>query len=412
MVVMLAGAVVALADTGRPAPTPVRPVPSSSITSDWNTSAVDLSAPSAELINADTGQILYAHDILARRYPASIVKLMTSLIALELVKRGQMSLNSIVPVSDAAFRVAQTPGLSVAYLDQNQRVTLKQMLEFMYVVSADDAAVAVADDIGGTEKAFARMMNKEAEQLGLTGTHYTNASGLQDPGEYTNARDIAVLSRYLIAHFPIVLKWASEPGMYIHPGQYGHNYDQLLGQYTGLDGLKTGSTDQAGYCFVGTAKRHGIRLISVVLKDPSFNDVFQNTVTLLDYGFHNFHYETFAKDGPLLQQTVNVSGGADATLTVAPSRDVSLALPVYGHTRLTASLSAYTLAAPVKAGTEVGMESIAENGHVVLRVPVYAARDDARAGLVTKLWRAFTGSLHRGARAVVHWFGHKASRIL
>ena len=411
VILALAGGVVALADTGQIAAPPPAPVRMAPLTADLATSQVGLSAPAGILINAGTGQVLYAKHVLARRYPASIVKLMTSLIALEMVKKGQLSLHSIVPVSASAFKVATTPGLSVAYLDQNQRVTLQQMLEFMYVVSADDAAVAIADDIAGTETAFAQLMNREARRLGMTGTHYTNASGLQNPREYTDARDVVILARYLIRHFPIVLRYASMPGMYIHPGQYGHNYDQMLNQYPGLDGLKTGSTNQAGYCFVGTALRGKTRLISVLLGMRSFSDVFQGTAALLDFGFHQFRSRPYQAAGRPLGETVRVAGGYATTIAVAPRRAVVLSVPVGRPARIEYSLSRTSTAAPIRAGQQLGVENIGIDGHTVLQVPVYALKSDPRAGLVTKLWRSLMASAHRGARNVVRYAEHRLSRL-
>ena len=399
--VLVAGGIVALAETGGPAPV-AHPPKMRQLTDNLNTSAVGFTAPAGELINAATGQVLYANHVLAKRYPASIAKLMTSLIALQLVKKGQLTMNSIIPVSQSAYRVARTPGLSVAYLNPTEHITLSRMLEYMYVVSADDAAVALADAIGGNEVAFAKLMNQEAKRLGLTHTHYVNASGLQNAGQYTAVRDVGVLSRYLILHYPIVLKYASMPGMYIHPGQYGTNYDQLLGQYQGLDGLKTGSTSQAGYCFVGTAVRHGVRLISVLMGMGSFPAVFQGTSSLLDFGFNQFHDKTVQRAGQPLNELVRVPNGSAMSIAVAPRKDVVLALPNSGPAHVTYALTKTVLQAPVRADQPIGMEKVAINGHEVLQVPVFAVKQDSPAGAVTKLWRSLMAAAHSGARYFVH----------
>ena len=401
VLVLVVGGVVALAETGRPAPL-AHPPKMLQLTDNLNTSAVGFTAPAGELLSATTGQVLYANHVLAKRYPASIVKLMTSLIALQLVKKGQLTMNSIIPVSQSAYQIALTPGLSVAYLNPTEHITLTRMLEYMYIVSADDAAVALADAIGGNETAFARMMNQEAKRLGLSGTHYVNASGLQNPQEYTTVRDVGILSQHLIEHYPIVLKYASMRGMYIHPGQYGTSYDQLLGQYQGLDGLKTGSTSQAGYCFVGTAVRHGERLISVLMGMKSFPAVFQGTSALLDYGFNQWHNTTFQRAGQPINQLVSVPNGSATTLAVAPHKDVVLALPNSGPAKVTYALTKTVLRAPVRADQQVGVERIAVNGHEVMQVPVYAVKQDQPAGIVAKVWRSLMTAAHHGARYLVH----------
>lgn len=410
VVVILAGGVIALAETGgQTASMVVKPLQALPMTADLNLSAVSISAPAAELINAQTGQVLYANHVMARHYPASIVKLMTSLLALDLVKKGQLTLNSIIPVSQAAYQVALTPGLSVAYLNPMERIPLWKMLEYMYVVSADDAAVALGDDIAGNESQFAQLMNAKARALHMDQTHYTNASGLQDPNQYTTAQDIGILAQHLINQFPVVLKYASLPGMYIHPGQYGTNYDQLLGQYHGLDGLKTGSTSQAGYCFVGTAKRGNTRLISVVLDTQSFANVFQDTSTLMDYGFNQYHSELLQSAGDSKGLSVYVSSGADQTLSVAPNQPVYAMVPTGGKAHATTALILTKLQAPIRAGQQVGQEAVIVGGHIVEQVPVYALKDDPQAGMLDKIWRSVLASAHKGARGLVHAVTHKLS---
>ena len=410
VIVVLIGGTVGLAETGTAAPASVPAGRQLPITANLNTSYISLSAPASELINANTGQVLYANHIMARHYPASLVKLMTSLLALDAVHKGQLTLNSIIPVSQQAFQVAQTPGLSVAYINPAEHIPLWKMLEYMYVVSADDAAVAVGDALGGSEASFARMMNEKAHQLGLTGTHYTNASGLQDPNQYTTARDMGILARYLIAHDPIVLKYASMKGMFIHPGQYGNTYDQLLGQYPGLDGLKTGSTDQAGYCFVGTAKRGNLRLISVILHDSSFQNVFQDTANLLDFGFTQFHTQKIRLANQPLTQQVWVKNGSDQQLSVAPHQDITVQM-MRGTSKVNEVLSVSQRTAPIAAGQKVGMDDIVVNGHTVLQVPVYAVNADPKAGFIVKVWRSIMSSAHQGAKHLVNFIGHKLGKL-
>ena len=409
VIIVLAGSVVALAETGKNQVLP--PQSAVPITANLNTGAVSLSAPAAELIDAKTGQVLYANNVLKKHYPASLAKLMTSLIALEMVKRHQLSLHSIIPVSQSAYQVALTPGLSVAYLNPSEHIPLSKMLEYMYVVSADDAAVALADAMAGTQAEFAKLMNEKARQLGMTGTRYANASGLQNPHMYTNARDVGVLTRYLINRFPIVLKYASERGMYIHPGQYGTNYDQLLGQFNGLDGLKTGSTTEAGYCFVGTAKRGNVRLISVILDTQSFPAVFQDTTTLLGFGYSQFTPRKIQNAGQPLTP-IPVRDAANQNLAVAPHNDVVVDVLRGARQTVTYNVVPSELQAPIVKGQRVGVENVAVNGHVVLQAPVYALANDPKANLVEKVWRSVMTSAHHGARSLIHWIGQKLHKYV
>ena len=409
VIIVLAGSVVALAETGKNQVLPQKTA--LPITANLNTGAISLAAPAAELINASTGQILYANNVMKKHYPASLAKLMTSLIALEMVKRHQLSLHSIIPVSQSAYQVALTPGLSVAYLNPAEHITLSRMLEYMYVVSADDAAVAMADAIAGTQAEFAKLMNDKARQLGMTGTRYTNASGLQNPHMYTNARDVGLLSRYLVNRYPIVLKYASEPGMYIHPGQYGTNYDLLLGKFNGLDGLKTGSTSEAGYCFVGTAKRGNVRLISVILDTKSFPAVFQDTAALLGFGYTQFISRKIQNAGQSLL-SIPVHNAANQNLAVAPHSDVVVNVLRGTRQTVTYSVVPNELQAPIVKGQRVGVENVAVNGHVVLQTPVYATVTDPKENLVEKVWRSVMTSAHHGARSLIDWIGQKLHKYL
>lgn len=412
VVIVLIGGTVVLAQTGTQNNTTVSTTVSAlPMTASMNTSLVSITAPAGELIDASTGQVLYANHVTDRYYPASLVKMMTSLLLLEQVKKGQLTMNSIIPVSQQAFQVAQTPGLSVAYINPAEHIPVWKMLEYMYVVSADDAAVAVGDALGGTETSFAHMMNQKAHQLGLTGTHYTNASGLQDPNQYTNVRDMGTLARYLISHYPIVLKYASMKGMYIHPGQYGTTYDQLLGQYPGLDGLKTGSTTQAGYNFVGTAKRGHTSLISVVLHAGSFQNVFQDTANLLNFGFAQFHQVQIRRQNQPLSQKVWVKNGSDQQVSVAPYQNIDVQVMRGKSVTVKEVLSVQQLNAPIAAGQKVGMDDIVVNGHTVLQVPVYAVKADPQAGFIAKIWRSVMNSAHLGAKHVITYLVKKLGKL-
>ncbi|MBX5437540.1 MAG: D-alanyl-D-alanine carboxypeptidase [Alicyclobacillaceae bacterium] len=362
-------------------------------------------AQSVVVMDADNGQVLYAKQPHVRRAPASTTKLMTMLLIVKAIEEHRARWNEEVSVTPDAYKVAVEPGVSNAFLDPREHFTLLDMMKFIAVISANDASVAVADKLAGDRHAFAAQMNAEAKALGLTGTHYVNPDGLPAPGHYTTAYDLAVLSRYLVNHYPQVLRFTKMPQLTIPADRLRHtvtwpNTDELLGHYPGLDGLKTGYTDDAGYCFVGTAQRDGRRLIVVVMGDTKTNkdQRFIDTAKLLDYGFHAFHHVQVARAGQPLAQTVPVDNGSRRQLTVDVRDGLSVDLPP--GVRGTVDLVAKELQAPVRKGQVVGQLEYVVNGHTVVSAPVVASEDDPKARWITQLFRSL------GA-----WIGHLFHRL-
>ncbi len=357
-----------------------------------------VAAKSAVLMDVASGQILYSKNPNERRAPASTTKLMTMLLILEAVKAKKVSWNNIVPVTEDAYKIATTPDVSNAYLDPREHFTLRDMMEFIAVLSAADATVAVADDLGGNRAGFVRMMNEQAQKLGMTHTHYMNPDGLTEKNHYTTARDLAVLARYMLTHYPNVLTFTKEPKVTVRKNNTWNNTDQLLGRYPGLDGLKTGYTSAAGYCFVGTAERNGERLISVVMGDPSDAARFADTKKLLDWGFQNFVEEKAAPAGKTLAQTVYVENGKSERLTVATKGDLVASIPK--GARGTLELEANELSAPIAKGASVGTLKYVVAGKTLAETPVVATEADGKASWLTRLMRS-----------VGHWLSSLAHRL-
>jgi D-alanyl-D-alanine carboxypeptidase (penicillin-binding protein 5/6) len=360
--------------------------------------APTLDAKSAVLMDAASGQILYSKNPNERRAPASTTKLMTMLLVFEAVKAHKASWNDVVPVTSDAYKVAVAPDVANAYLDPKEHFTLRDMMDFIAVISAADATVAVADDLGGDKAGFVRMMNDEAKKLGLTNTHYMNPDGLQQKDHYTSARDLAVLARYMIINYPQVLDFTKKPKITVRKGNTWPNTDKLLGQYKGLDGLKTGFTNQAGYCFVGTAERNGERLISVVMGDATENQRFMDTKKLLDWGFNNFVEDKVAPGGKTLTQTVFVSDGKQQRLPVTTKSGLVVTLPKGEHGVM--ELEAPELSAPITKGAPVGTLKYVVGGKTIAQTPVIAAQDDSKANLLVRL-----------ARGIGHWFSDLVHRL-
>lgn len=250
---------------------------------------VNISAPSAILTEASTGQVIYEINADERRSPASITKIMTLLITFEKLEKGNIKLDDQVITSD----YASSMGGSQVYLAANEIQTLETMIKCIAVSSANDASVAVAEHIAGSEESFVGLMNQKAAELGMINTHFEDCCGLtESDNHYTSARDIAVMSRELIINYPDVYKytqiWMEE---ITHTTTQGSSQftlsstNKLLKQYEGTTGLKTGSTSKALYCLSATACRNDIDLIAVVMAVPDGQSRFKDAMTLLNYGF-------------------------------------------------------------------------------------------------------------------------------
>jgi len=250
---------------------------------------VNISAPSAILTEASTGQVIYEINADERRSPASITKIMTLLITFEKLEKGNIKLDDQVITSD----YASSMGGSQVYLAANEIQTLETMIKCIAVSSANDASVAVAEHIAGSEESFVGLMNQKAAELGMVNTHFEDCCGLtESDNHYTSARDIAVMSRELIINYPDVYKytqiWMEE---ITHTTTQGSSQftlsstNKLLKQYEGTTGLKTGSTSKALYCLSATAYRNDIDLIAVVMAVPDGQSRFKDAMTLLNYGF-------------------------------------------------------------------------------------------------------------------------------
>ncbi len=363
-----------------------------------------LQAQSVVLMDADNGQILYEKDPNTRRAPASTTKLMTMLLTFKAVHEGKASWSEIVPVTKDAYQLAQTGGVSDAYLDPRQKLTLDKMMRFIAVLSANDATVAVAEKIGGDKQAFVRMMNEEARKIGLTGTHYMNPDGLPQRNHYTTARDLAVLGRYLVKSYPEVTTYTSraetsQDSLITHQTSTWPNTDELIGKFSGLDGLKTGYTSEAGYCFVGSAERGGIRLISVVMGDPTNQARFTDSAALLDYGFNQFVEKKVISAGQTVSaNTVAVANGKSKRIPVTAENELMFDLPsgVTGSVRYQLD---HHISAPVRKGQQVGQAQYVVDNQVVATDPLLAGEDDGKANMFVLLWRNmgnwFLHLLHR-----------------
>jgi serine-type D-Ala-D-Ala carboxypeptidase (penicillin-binding protein 5/6) len=360
---------------------------------------LSVDVPAAYLIDAKTGQVLYAKNENEKRYPASTTKLMTLLLVEDAIAQGKAKLTDIVPVTQESYNI----GGSSAYLDPREKWTLEDMIKFICVPSANDADVAVADFLAGNETEFVRKMNEKAKELGMNNTHFTDASGLHNPDHYTTAHDLAIVARELVTKYPQILKYTSIPKLVVRDGKnVFENTNKLVGKYEGLDGLKTGFTDQAGYNLVSTAERNGFRVIGVILGAADDDKRVSETRKLLDYAFNNFtEKQLYKKDQPL-SQMAPVEKGKSKEVPVAPNTDVSVALPNgQSDAKIEQKVTFDAVTAPVKKGQKMGTLSLVYNGKVLNTVDLVATEDDEKGSWIRLFFRGIIDGI---TKTVKSWF--------
>ena len=355
-------------------------------------SGLSLNCRAAILIEPGTGRVLYEKSPDETMPIASITKLMTLLLTFEAIHEGKLTTETQVPVSEHAYHM----GGSQIWLEPGEQFTLDEMLRAICVSSANDAAVAVAELVGGSEPVFVERMNARAAELGMEHTTFRNACGLDTEGHLSTARDVATLSRYILNTCPEILHYTGIWTDSLRGGQTQLvNTNKLLRRYSGITGLKTGTTSGAGVCISASAERDGLTLIAVVLGAPSSADRFNAAAALLDYGFANYA----AAPLPQMQRPLVLA------VKHSTERSVPLDYSALPETILTekgaaASLRAEltvpeTLEAPVERGQSVGKAAIYEGDVLLAEYDVYAAADAPLLTFDTALkllWQSLLGS--------------------
>ena len=334
-----------------------------------------IGATSYVLVDFHSEKALAERDSEAPVEPASITKLMTSYIAFREIARGNLSLDDEVLVSEKAWRTAG----SRMFIEVGDRVRVEDLLKGIIIQSGNDASVAIAEHIAGDEEVFASMMNEAAAQLGMTGTNYTNSTGLPDPSMVTTARDSALLARALISEFPDFYSWYSQRE-FTFGGIRQHNRNRLLWRDPSVDGLKTGHTSSAGYCLVTSASRDGMRLISVVMGTDSEESRATASQALLNYGFRFFEtYQLY--DGAVELSRERVWRGRGDELPVGIEQDLFVTVQRGRYDALNASLELPgQLSAPVEEGETLGQLVIRLDDEVVASRPLVAMAAVEEAG--------------------------------
>ncbi len=354
------------------------------------TAPLALESKSALLMDAATGTILYEKNSHEAMPPASVTKVMTLLLIYEGEEAGQFAWSDRVQVSEHAASM----GGSQVFLEQGETQTAADMTKCIAIASANDAAVAMAEFVAGSEEAFVERMNQKAEELGMADTHFENACGLDTDGHETSAHDIALMSRELMTRFPEIRDYTTTwQDTIIHKTRKGEsefgltNTNKLIKWYEGATGLKTGSTGKALYCLSGTAERDGLHLIAVVMAAPDFKVRFQETMKLLDYGFANYSAEKGLPAGKKMAEIPITKGMTDTVSGIVKEETSFLLKKESGKDWETAVEALPVMDAPVKKGEKVGEVIYLINGEEVGRTDLIAAENVERADISTMLER-------------------------
>ncbi len=337
-----------------------------------NAAPAEVAAKSAILMDAATGQVLYAQNECEKLAPASVTKVMTMLLIMEAIDTGRIGWNDTVTASEAAA----AKGGSQVYLKVGETMSVTDMVKSIAVSSANDCACAMAELICGSESAFVDAMNEKAAALGMEHTHFVNCTGLDDDPEaekhLTCARDIAIMSRELMVKHPDIRKFTTIWMDTIRNGTFGlSNTNKLVRFYPGATGLKTGFTQKAGYCLSATAERDGMELIAVVMGAESSKDRFEACKQLLDYGFANF-----ALVKPQIKaNTIPVKLGTSDCVTAVPLRSPQLLVDKSQRGQVTTEIKLdESLNAPVSRGQRVGTMTVRVGDQVLTQIPMLAEK--------------------------------------
>lgn len=329
------------------------------------------------LIDFDSGYVLAENNAEQRLEPASLTKIMTAYVVMKEIEAGQVTLQDQVLVSKKAWR---TPG-SRMFIEVGKKVSLEDLLKGMIIQSGNDASVALAEHIAGSEETFANLMNDHARRLGMVNTHFVNSTGLPADEHYTTPRDIAQVARATIREFPELYKWyATKEFTFNNIKQ--HNRNKLLWRDDAVDGVKTGHTEAAGYCLVASAQKDGMRLISVVMGTKSEDARARESQSLLNYGFRFYETHRLYGAGEKLT-TTRVWKGSQEQLRLGLTRDLYITIPRGQYQNLNAGMQLEPqIIAPVSPGQPLGKLNISLAGETVVEEDLVALDPIEEGGLM------------------------------
>ena len=341
--------------------------------------APSVNAKAYLLMDANSGNILAGENVDERVPPASLTKMMTSYVISMALKEGRIHLEDLVTISEAAWKT----GGSKMFVKVGDKVPVRDLMQGIIVDSGNDACVAMAEYVAGSQESFVGLMNQEAARLGMSHTHFVDVDGLPDPNHYSTAHDMASLARALVLDFPEDYKWYSQK-WFAYNGIKQPNRNRLLWRDADVDGIKTGHTNDAGFCLVASGQKNGMRLISVVMGAPSDAMRAQDSQKLLTYGFRFFQSQKiYTADTKLA--TPRVWFGQSSQINVGLARDLYATLPA-GQNKAPTTTMTFTsnLQAPIKKGDVVGQVNVVLNDKPIASAPLIALENVAKGGL----WRS------------------------
>lgn len=348
--------------------------------------APDLAAKSWILIDANTGKVLTEYDSDLQLPPASLTKMMTSYLVFEEISAGRLSLNEEVLVSENAWIKGGTKsGGSTMFLPPNEPATVSDLLRGVIIQSGNDASIALAEHVAGSEEAFADLMTQNAQRMGLANTNYWNSTGLPAEGHLTSAVDLSKLAQAIVVRHPQFYKMYAEKE-FEYNGINQPNRNQLLWRDASVDGLKTGHTEEAGYCLVASAMRNDMRLISVVMGTASESIRTTESQKLLTWGFRYFSTHDLYSPSDSLAEAQVWEGKTDL-ISMGVAEDVQLTIPRGDEAALTAEiLLPEDLRAPITEGQELGLIKVLYRGETLYEAPLIAQHAIEQAGFFGRMW--------------------------
>jgi serine-type D-Ala-D-Ala carboxypeptidase (penicillin-binding protein 5/6) len=340
----------------------------------------EIAAKGYVLIAHPSGQVLAESNADERLEPASLTKTLTAYVVFHELAAGHVALTDEVLVSEKAWRT----GGSRMFVEVGKKISLEDLLKGMVIQSGNDASVALAEHVAGSEEGFAKLMNSHAQRLGMTNSHFANATGLPDPDEYTTARDLAKVATATILEFPEYYKWYGVKE-YLFNNIKQRNRNLLLWRDDSVDGIKTGHTQGAGYCLIASAQRDGMRLTSVVMGAATQEARAQASLALLNYGFRAYEGQRLYEPHAQIE-TLRVWMGEVTELPVGPAEEVYATIPRGRYDQLSAYIQKNPdIVAPIAKGDRVGDIVIALGDKELSRQPLVALRDVAEGGLWAKI---------------------------
>lgn len=351
-----------------------------------------LTAKSYVLLDYATGKILAANNADTRLPPASMTKMMSMYVISQALQNGQIKMDDQVRASKEATSIKG----SSMFLSHGQVVPVSELIRGIITVSGNDATIAMAEHVAGSQNAFVDLMNQVTQQMGLANTHFIDATGMPNPEHYSTAHDLAVIARHIIRDYPDHYQWYSDKEFTFNKIKQP-NRNRLLWRDLLVDGIKTGHTEEAGFCLTASAKNGNMRLIAVVLGSPSDNARTNDTEKLLTYGFRFYETNKLYEAGKALA-TPRVWRGDSATVPVGLANDLYVTTPRGQYDKLQASLELNDpLKAPIQKGQQIGFVKIALNGDELASAPLIALQDDAKGGLWTRMIDSISLSMHRSS---------------